>query len=72
MTLLQLGEYWIDPTEGSTKDAFKVYCNGPDTCLKPVKNPDEVNPQTILISIGKSLSFSLSIQSHLLPYAFFV
>ena len=47
MTLLQLGEYWIDPTEGSTKDAFKVYCNGPDTCLKPVKNPDEVSPQTI-------------------------
>ena len=36
------GEYWIDPTEGSHKDAFKVYCSGQETCIRPVKNSNEV------------------------------
>ena len=33
-----VGEYFIDPNEGCSADAFKVYCNftaGNLTCLKP-------------------------------------
>ena len=33
----------MDPNEGSTKDAFKAYCNGQDTCIRPIKNANEVN-----------------------------
>ena len=36
--LLFVGEYFIDPNEGSTADSFLVFCNftaGGETCLKP-------------------------------------
>lgn len=31
------GEYWIDPNQGSTKDAIKVFCNmeSGETCVSP-------------------------------------
>ena len=31
------GKYWIDPNEGSAKDAIEVFCKGPETCLTPTK-----------------------------------
>ena len=38
-----LGHYWIDPTEGSSQDAFRVYCSGQETCIHPTEEEDEVN-----------------------------
>lgn len=31
------GHYWIDPNEGSPKDAIRVFCKGQETCLTPRK-----------------------------------
>lgn len=38
----QIGEYWIDPNQGSGEDAIKVYCNMEtgETCIS-------ANPSTI-------------------------
>ncbi|XP_065804459.1 collagen alpha-1(V) chain-like [Labrus bergylta] len=38
---LKDGEYWIDPNQGCSRDAFKVFCNltnGAETCLYPSIN----------------------------------
>ena len=35
------GDYWIDPTEGSSQDAFRVYCSGQETCIHPTEEEDE-------------------------------
>lgn len=34
-----LGEYWIDPDQGCTQDAIKVYCNMEtgETCVSPTQ-----------------------------------
>lgn len=35
---LFIGYYWIDPNEGSPKDAIRVFCRGQETCLTPQKS----------------------------------
>ena len=40
--IILLGQYWVDPTEGSSQDAFQVYCSGQETCIKPTNEEDEV------------------------------
>ena len=35
------GFYWIDPNEGSPKDAIRVSCQ-PETCITPVKDNSKV------------------------------
>lgn len=37
-----IGEYWLDPNQGSTKDAIKVFCNmeSGETCISA--NPASV------------------------------
>ena len=35
--LSRIGNYWIDPNEGSSKDAIEVFCKGPETCITPTK-----------------------------------
>lgn len=34
------GEYWIDPDQGCTQDAIKVYCNMDtgETCVSPTQS----------------------------------
>lgn len=34
------GEYWIDPDQGCTQDAIKVYCNMDtgETCVSPAQS----------------------------------
>lgn len=36
---MPLGEYWIDPDQGCTQDAIKVYCNMEtgETCVSPTQ-----------------------------------
>ena len=41
--LFYVGEYWIDPTEGSSNDAVRVLCTGAETCIKPVVHDNQVS-----------------------------
>ena len=45
MTHLYAGFFWIDPNEGSPKDAVKVFCQGAETCLKPANVKSQVSAQ---------------------------
>lgn len=41
-----VGEYWIDPNQGCSRDSFKVFCNftkGAETCLYPSKSISTVS-----------------------------
>lgn len=42
----KIGEYWIDPNQGSAEDAIKVYCNMDtgETCISA--NPSSVPLKT--------------------------
>uniref|UniRef100_A0A674PK38 Collagen, type XI, alpha 2 n=1 Tax=Takifugu rubripes TaxID=31033 RepID=A0A674PK38_TAKRU len=43
---LKDGEYWIDPNQGCSRDAFKVFCNftkGAETCLYPSQSISTMN-----------------------------
>lgn len=42
LTMVVLGEYWVDPNEGSLKDAIKVHCNMEtgETCVSG--NPSSI------------------------------
>lgn len=45
--LPSVGEYWIDPNQGCSRDSFKVFCNftsGAETCLYPNRNINTVSP----------------------------
>ena len=43
---LNTGEYWIDPNQGSTKDAIRVHCNMDtgETCISA--NPASIPRKT--------------------------
>lgn len=69
-----LGEYWIDPNQGCSRDSFKVYCNftaGGESCIFPDKKSEGVSRALINLnkhtqththtdSLFLSLSLSLS------------
>ena len=42
----KIGEYWIDPNQGSVEDAIKVYCNMEtgETCISA--NPSSIPRKT--------------------------
>lgn len=46
LLLRRLGEYWVDPNQGSVEDAIKVYCNmdSGETCIaaNPASIPRKV------------------------------
>lgn len=49
-----LGEYWIDPNQGCSRDSFKVYCNftaGGESCIFPDKKSEGVS--LALINLNK-------------------
>lgn len=62
-----IGEYWIDPNEGDTRDAILVYCDAKKraTCLlpNPVRSP-EINyitdqPETWLSEIENGMKVTI-------------
>ena len=61
------GFYWIDPNEGSPKDAVRAFCQGAETCITPknenskVKTSSSCDSVCIITSLDGSLLFILII-----------
>lgn len=52
------GDYWIDPNQGCSQDAFKVFCNftaGGETCLYPDKKFETVSDGNHPVSLSHLL-----------------
>ena len=72
--LLLVGEYWIDPTEGSPNDAVRVLCSGAETCIKPVVHDNQVSllPSLRSYIVSSTSPYSSNIPRRQPPCVFYV